>query len=625
MIIMVDSKHTLPIDRRNQLSSQSVRKEKGQDQLSNTRSFLKWNRFITEGQLAKRRSGHYIQNDFDLLSGELITRKCDYICQNYYRWTKSFEINDHQMNVSYGNFDYSYYPSRWDRLSSTLAIEFNRKAKSRKTNLSLSSPKEYFIYRNGVLIRKGQGSFENIELDLSEENYFSNYTVKIIDENGQIQSYDLYNGLGLLNAGDYSLKAGTDQSLYHFASAQLGITSSINLFASFLNKDDSQYFVKRIKTDFGLFKFDSGELTNKKNSKVSDFLQGEISYKNLSYIYGQLRDKEEQKSQKNHSIMLNLLRGIFQFHHRILNESSFENEVLLGRQVKNNFLYARYQQFSDDHKKYSLNVSGQYLYVNYDLGPYVQESQLGVFALLSGSLNRFTFSSSFDLSKQDNTVSNRIEYNINNYSLYSLFRKTGTVEDYGIGLTYSIFPSEPNLMLQKKAESIIKLRIFLDTNDNQIFDGEDVPLENIGSYIRAKDQIKYTNIDGDVYFEQEESPHYLNLTIDETTFTKIYLLPPDKKIRLKINPRNINKFEIPIAVNGIIVIGCPESGNIKSLKIHKGDQLIFKTSWCKSSIFLDKQKAGEYHLTLKQGNANKELIINLSKENNFLKDVSLDE
>lgn len=621
MLVIVSHKDGLPIDRKNDLLSQHVQKKDNEFSLTSKRSNLSFNRMHIEGYTSKTREGSILEGDFDLLSGELIMRRCDKICLDYLRWSKQITKEDTQYNFYLGNYDNFYFPGKWRRLQNSAVLEINRRSTRQSFTLNQGPITDYFIYRNGVLIRKGSGPLINIDVDLSEENYFANYTVKVIDKDGQIKTYDIYNGLGLLQSKDYSITLGGAQSKYLFSNAQFGISENLNIYASFINESGKNLFVKKAKVNFSNFRAEVGELTDQANKKWGNYEQAEVNYKNLAYQISHNKDLTLSRNQLNHTVLFTPPNGLIQFQHRSMNNISFENEVLFGKQIFKVFTYGRYIKYSDGRTRKALNVSGSFDLLNYDIGPYIYKEKLGFFALASGRIDRYSLSSSLDFNSDMPTSSTRVDYNFHNKSIYATYRSSKIESEVGVGFVYSLFPGHYDLPLKHPANSVVQIRLFLDENGNGLFDKGELPLEDLGGYIFNSKQISYTDKNGRFFFEVSDSYETVTFYLEESTFDKMHLLPSRDGYRLHIQPRKVNQYDIPIGINGVILVSCDSSLKVSQIEITKGDKVIYSGSKCTMPVVLDKIASGEFNVKyFKQGISYKSQF-NINKDNNFFFDL----
>ncbi|HLT23029.1 MAG TPA: hypothetical protein VKZ84_06290, partial [Bacteriovoracaceae bacterium] len=590
MLVIISHKEGLPIDRRNNLLSQHILGKEHELALESRRSNFDFNRILLEGYTSKTREGSILQTDFDLLTGELIMRRCDKICLDYLRWSKEWRFDNTQYNLYLGNYDNFYFPGKWNRLQNTAVLEINRKSSRQSFTLNQGPITDYFIYRNGVLIRKGSGSLTDIDLDLSEENYFANYTVKVIDKDGQIKTYDVYNGLGLLKSKDFSLTIG-GKNKYLFSNVQLGITENFNIYASFINEANQNLFVKKAKVNFTNFRAEVGELTDQTNKRWGNYEQAEVNYKGFAYQINHNHDVSLSRNQINHTVLYTPPNGLLQFQHRSMNDISFENEILFGKQISRVFAYGRYINFSDGRTRKAINLSGSIDLLNYDIGPYLYKDKLGFFALLTGRVEKLSVSSSLDLNSEMPTSSTRVDYNLNNKSIYATYRSSKIESEVGIGFVYSLFPKFYDLPLKRPANSVVQIRLFLDENANGTLDEDETLLENLGGYIFNNKNVAYTDKSGKLFFELSESYETVTFFLEESSFNKMYLLPSKDGYRLKVQSRKVNQFDVPIAINGVILISCDKDLNVSQVEITQEGKSIYSGSKCSTPVVLDKMTA----------------------------------
>ncbi len=617
MLISISHASGLPIDKKNGLLSETVIGKQKEIKLTSPRETFSFNRFQLEGYSSKSRQGTLVEGDFDVATGEFIFKQCDEICLNYVNWSKRWKKKGHNITVSAGNYDLFYFPGIWKRLQNSAVVEVNKKTSRQKFSLNYGQTTDYFIYRNGLLIRRGRGSLQDVEIDLSEENYFSQYTVKVIDPNGRIQTFDLYNGLGLLESGDYSFTGGYDAKNYSFANAQYGITRNLNVLGGTFNSKEKKYLIKRAKISFNHINFEAGELTDQYDSRQNSFEQGEVNYSSLAYIYNHKNDRVFERDNVQHTLLFSPASTLMQFQHRIIDEAFFENEFLIGRQVKDFFVYGKHIKYSNNIEKQSINISSSNEYLNYDLGISSPMEKPGYFALLSGTRKRWRFTTNMDIRPGINTIGSRLDYSIKNKNIYSTFKHINSASEIGVGLVYSFFPENYDLDIKKQAQSLIMLNIFLDINENGQRDAEDIPLVGIGGSLINKNNYKTTDTTGKIYFEVDSNYSSVIFSFDEGSFKEMYYLPPKKNLKLEIASRKVNSFDIPIKINGVVLLDCSPEVNLKNLSIYRGTEKVHSMSRCISPVVLDNMKPGQYEARFKLNKEKKSKAFSISKQDNY--------
>lgn len=621
MLVSIGHSKGLPIDEKNQLLSEAILGKPKEIRFKSKRDNFSFNRFNLEGYTSPIRKGSLVEGDFDLLGGELIARNCDAICISFYSWSRSWTFKKHNYKASLGNYDFFYFPGRFDRLKEAATIEVNRKATRQKFSLDYGATTDYFIYRNGALIRRGTGSLRDIELDISEENYFSNYTVKVVDRNGRIQEFDLYTGLGLLSGGDYSLLGGADRNGYAFTNAQVGVTSQINVFGGFLDNGKEQLITKRGKTSWQFLRLEAGELSDTQNNRQNSYEQAEVSLFNTAYIYNHRDDVRERRDNKQHTFLATPAGGLIQFQHRINDDTAFENEYLLGKQIKDFFVYGRHTKSSDGSEVQAINVAGIYNFINYDIGTFGPWETPGFFALASARKGRWAGSANADVRPDVTTITTRIDYNLKNKNLYATYRNRDDSQEVGVGVVYSFFPSHYDLDLKRPARTVVILNVFLDLNGNGIKDPEDHPIKGVAGSLINKKNVQKTNENGVFFFEVDGSYQSVVFSFDEASFKEMYYLPTKENLRLDLNARKVNAYSIPIKINAMVLLDCDKETKVRDLKVYAGEEVVYQSSSCVSPVVLDGLKPGNYRASFKRQDARKKKSFVLNTGNKFFHDI----
>lgn len=626
MVIQISHSSGLPIDKKNALLSENVIGKTRETKMSSTRENLSFNRFQLEGYTSPSRKGSAIEGDFDVATGEFIFKQCDEICLSYINWKKTWKKKGHKFDLYLGYYDLFYFPGKWQRLKSAAIVEVNKKATKQRFSLDYAATTDYFIYRNGILVRRGRGSIKDIEIDLSEENYFSQYTVKVIDRNGRIQTFDLYNGLGLLDPGDYSLTGGYDSTRYTFINGQIGLIKNFNVMGGVVNSptDEKKHITKRAKFSLKHLRFEAGELTDQFNNAENYYEQGELSYSNLAYIYNRRKDILEERDNTQHTALFTPNGALLQIQHRIRDKNFFENEYLFGKQIFEYFLYLRYVKYSDNNERQGINVSGARDNLNYDIGTYQYLKQIGYFALLSGMKKKWRFTGNLDTRPGLTSLTSRIDWIHFNKNIYSTIKHQLGTTEVGLGFVYSFFPVHYNLDLKKHAQSLVMMEIFLDQNGNGIRDVEDKPLNGIQGTLISKNNRRQTDASGKMYFEIDSSYTSVIFSFDEGSFKEMHYLPPKENIRLEISPRKVNNFQIPIKINGIMLLNCSTEEVVKNLRIEKDDKTLHSYSTCSTPIVLDQLAPGEYILRYSKNKKIRKRKIHIDKKRHYFRDINLD-
>lgn len=621
MLVSISHAKGLPVDRKNQLMSEAVLGKQKEIRFKSSRDKLSFNRFSLEGYTSPTRKGSVVEGDFDLLGGEVIARNCDALCLSFYRWSRQWKTKRHSYTVYAGNYDSFYFPGRFDRLKESAVVEINKKSNRQKFSFDYGATTDYFIYRNGVLIKKGSGSLRDIEIDLSEENYFSNYTIKVIDKNGQIQEFDLYSGMGLLSAGDYSLTGGVEREGYSFATTQLGLTNNINASGGYIDNGREQLVIKRAKTSWRRLRLEAGELTNTDNQRQNSYEQGEIGLFNTAYIYNHRNDVAESRDNKQHTFLMTPTGGLLQFQHRIIDDNNFENEYLLGKQIKDFFVYGRHIKYTNDTERQTLNVAGLYDWINYDVGTFGPWKTPGFFALASGRKGRWGGSANLDIKPDNTTVTTRADYTYKNKSLYLTFRQRDDEREVGVGVVFSFFPSHYDIDLKRQARTVVILTVFLDENGNGLKDPGELPLKDIKGALTTRQSLQKSSDEGKFFFEVDSNYQTTVFYFDESSFKEMHYLPTKENIRLDLNPRKVNSFEIPIKINGVVLLDCDSDTKIKDLKLFNENEVVYQSSTCVTPIALDRLKPGNYRASFRRDGKRKKKSFVLGKDKNYFHDI----
>ncbi len=623
MLLSVDHTFGLPIDKKNQLMDEIVSGTKKEKTLFIPRSNYNFNRFNFDGYHSPSRTGSLIEGDFDLLGGEFVFKECDEICLSFLNWSREWRYKNHTYNLSAGNYDYFYFPGKYQRLKKSLVLEINKKNLRQKFSLNYGKITDYFIYRNGVLIRRGRGSLKELELDLSEENYLSNYTVRFIDTSGRIQTYDLYNGLGLLGRGDYSFSVGGADKTYAFANTQLGLSQYFNVFGTAITSGEKKYIVKRAKTAFENFQFEVGELVNEQGLQDSTFEQGDLSFFDFNYLFNHRKDNLRSRDNKLHTLLFTPSSNILQFQHKITDNKFFENEMLAGRQVRDYFIFLKYTKFSNGSDRHGVNISTSSYYFNIDLGVSSPWDYPSYYALISGSKDRIRYTANLDVSKIQHSFGSRLDYVLRDKNLYSTFKASGNSSEIGIGIMYSFFPDAYALNLNRQSQSIVLMNIFLDLNNNGLKDPEDSPLSGVKGSLITKQNHKTTDESGKMYFEIDGNYNSVVFEFDESSFKEMHYLPPDQNIKLKLNARKVNSFDIPIHVNGVLLIDCSKMSRIRNVKLFKDDKILKEYPVCTGPLIIEQLDPGVYNLFFEKKNNIFKKRCSLNVENRYFKSVDL--
>lgn len=621
MLVSINHKAGLPVDKKNQLLSEPIIGKQKEIRLNNPRENFHFNRVSTELYTSPHRKGSVVEGDFDLLGGELIAKNCDVLCLNFINWTRRWRKNGTTYSFYAGNYDAFYFPGKYDRLKEAAVVEVNSKSTRQKFSLDYGATTDYFIYRNGALVRRGTGSISDIEIDISEENYFSNYTVKVIDQNGRIQDFDLYTGLGLLDTGDYSFIGGADRQGYALANAQVGLSSHLNIFGGYVDTGKDQRFIKRAKTSFRGIRGEIGELTNTDSDRLNSYEQAEANYGGFAYIYNHRDDLQEDRDNKQHTFLYTPSGALLQFQHRINDNSYFDNEFLFGKQIRDLFVYARHTKFSTNKELQSINVAGIYSGINYDIGTLGPWETPGVFALINARKGRWATTANVDKKSSGTTLTTRLDYTYKNISLYSNYKQSSAAKEVGVGFIFSFFPTHYEIDLKKQAQTVVVLKVFLDQNGNGILDPEDTPLQGIKGTLSSRNNASKTDQNGQIYFELNSSSRSAIFSFDESSFKEMYYLPMKENIRLDISPRKVNEFDVPIKINAVVLLDCDHETKIKDLKVYHEAEIIYESSSCTTPLVLDRIKPGNYKASFRRGKQRKKKNFVLTRENKYFHDI----
>lgn len=617
VLLIVDHNSGLPIDTKMKLKSQLVLGEtKEVKSVDNDRANFSFNRFEVEFSRGLERELYSTKSNFDLLGGELKTYNCNEGCVDTFNWYKEYQVGDYHYDFLIGNNVNYYYPEEFDILDKSIEINVS-KAKSKKViNLAQSDTNEYFIYKNKILVNKGKGSLEDVYLDLSGRNYSADYTVKLVDERGRVEEIDLATSSALLKKGDFKLSGIYDDELYKYTGLQLGVHDNFNMLASNISKSKESSSLYGGKFNFENLTFESLKLDS--GEEIKNFEELTVRLNRLSYSYGHYFSKstfEEDKQVNTISVSNNL--GLFQGRYTLTNHKQVDRDYLFGKQFSLFFLSVEQEVKYDNSTSERYNFSSQIYDFKFDVGFKTPWKTLEKYMLVSYEKEKYSLSFLGSQSPNQSSYTLRMDYNINNWQLYSSY-KQGDTSEILVGAVFSLFPNHYSLDLKERANTLILVKVYLDENGNNIKDPEEDFLESIGGVLNSQKNKTLSDKNGLMIFDQEGSSKESEFFFDETSFKHIYLKSPDESLAFKILPRKVNEFEVGLKLNGVILLDCSENKKVYDLKVfNKKREVILERNKCRDHIILDGLSAGEYYLESVMDNNKIREKIELSKSNSF--------